>query len=100
MNQERLMTVLLSPYISEKATLVGDANNQYVFKVATDATKVEVKKAIEQLFSVAVDKVRVLNVKAKTRRTRHGIGKRSGWRKAYVSLAEGHDIDFTKIQAE
>lgn len=100
MSQERLLKVILSPYISEKATLMGDKNNQYVFKVVPDATKVEVKRAIEKLFNVAVDKVSVLNVKPKLRRTRNGIGKRSGWKKAYVCLSEGHDIDFTKIQAE
>ena len=65
-----------------------------MFKVATDATKLEVKRAVEQLFEVQVDDVRVVNVKGKTRRTKTGVGRRSDWKKAYVRLAEGQDIDF------
>jgi large subunit ribosomal protein L23 len=95
MNQERLFKVLLGPHITEKASMSAGAATQVVFKVATDATKLEVKKAVEQLFEVQVDGVRVVNVKGKARRTRTGIGTRSDWKKAYVRLAEGQDIDFS-----
>ena len=94
MNQERIFTVLLGPHISEKATIVAENASQVVFRVAPDATKVEIKKAVEQLFEVKVASVRVLNVKGKTKRTARGLGKRNDVRKAYVRLAEGHDIDF------
>ncbi len=94
MNQERLLNVLLSPHISEKSTMAGDKHNQVVFKVATDATKAEIKRAVEMLFEVEVDKVSLCNVLGK--RKRHGAyeGRRSAWKKAYVSLKPGHDIDF------
>ncbi|BCE03596.1 50S ribosomal protein L23 [Marinicellulosiphila megalodicopiae] len=94
MNQERLLTVLEGPHISEKATIVADGNGQYVFKVAIDATKLEVKKAVESFFSVKVDTVRTLIQKGKTKRTRHGMGKRKDVKKAYVRLIEGQEIDF------
>jgi len=94
MNQERIYKVLLGPHISEKATIVAEDAKQVVFRVATDATKPEIKKAVEQLFEVKVASVRVLNVKGKTKRTARGLGKRKDIRKAYVRLAEGHDIDF------
>ena len=74
--------------------MASGAATQIVFKVATDSTKLEVKRAVEQLFEVQVDDVRVVNVKGKTRRTRTGVGRRSDWKKAYVRLAEGQDIDF------
>jgi len=94
MNQERLLTVLEGPHISEKATIVADGNSQYVFKVATDATKLEIKKAVEAMFSVSVLTVRTLNQKGKTKRTKHGMGKRKSIKKAYVRLAAGQEIDF------
>ena len=94
MNQERIYKVLLGPHISEKATIVADDGGQVVFQVAADATKPEIKKAVEQLFEVKVASVRVLNAKGKTKRTRFGMGQRDNIRKAYVRLAEGHDIDF------
>lgn len=94
MNQERIYKVLLGPHISEKATIVAEDAQQVVFRVASDATKPEIKKAVEQLFEVKVDSVRVLNAKGKTKRTARGLGKRSDVRKAYVRLADGHDIDF------
>lgn len=94
MNQERIFKVLLGPHVSEKAAIVADANNQYVFKVAADATKPEIKKAVEQLFEVSVTSVSTVNVKGKTKRTARGIGRRKGFRKAYVSVAEGQEIDF------
>lgn len=98
MNEERMLNIILAPYISEKTSVLGDKNNQYAFKVMPNANKVEVKQAIEKLFNVVVDKVRIMNVKPKTRRTRNGVGKISGWKKAYICLAKGHDIDFTKVQ--
>ncbi|WP_028304202.1 50S ribosomal protein L23 [Oceanospirillum maris] len=94
MNQERIFKVLLGPHVSEKAAIVADVNNQYVFKVAADATKPEIKKAVEQLFEVSVTGVCTVNVKGKTKRTARGIGRRKGFRKAYVSVAEGQEIDF------
>ncbi|MGH1371339.1 MAG: 50S ribosomal protein L23 [Cellvibrionaceae bacterium] len=95
MSQERLYKVLLGPVISEKAAMAGDASNQVVFKVLRDAAKPEVKAAVEKLFDVKVEDVRTLLVKGKTKRTRHGMGKRSDWKKAYVRLAEGQEIDFS-----
>ena len=95
MNQERLFKVLLGPHITEKSAAATGSATQVAFKVATDASKLEVKKAVEKLFEVKVDGVRVVNVKGKTRRTKTGMGKRSDWKKAYVRLAEGQDIDFS-----
>jgi large subunit ribosomal protein L23 len=94
MNQERVFKVLLGPHVSEKASVVAEKNQQVVFKVAPDATKPEIKKAVEQLFDVKVESVQVLNQKGKTKRTMRGLGKRNDVRKAYVRLAEGSDIDF------
>jgi large subunit ribosomal protein L23 len=95
MNQERLFKVLLGPHITEKAASATGSVTQVAFKVATDASKLEVKKAVEKLFEVKVEGVRVINVKGKTRRTKTGMGKRSDWKKAYVRLTEGQDIDFS-----
>ena len=94
MNQERIYKVVFGPHISEKATIVAEGNSQYVFRVANDATKPEIKKAVEQLFDVKVQSVRTLNQKGKTKRTQRGVGKRSDLKKAYVRLAEGQEIDF------
>ena len=94
MNQERVFQVLVGPHISEKAAIVADANNQYVFKVAVDATKAEIKKSVEQLFKVKVDNVRTLKVKGKVKRNRYGYSTRPTWKKAYVRLEQGQDIDF------
>lgn len=94
MNQERLYQILLAPHVSEKGTVLADEKNQHVFKVATDATRTEVKQAVEELFKVKVDKVRILNVKGKTKRFGGRPGKRSDSRKAYVTLQSGGDIDF------
>ena len=93
MNRERLMKVLLSPIISEKAAMAADASSQYAFRVAPDATKREIGRAVEMLFEVEVDRVQVLNVKGKTKRFGQRMGKRKDWRKAYVRLKPGHDID-------
>lgn len=97
MNKERIFQVLVAPHISEKTTNVGDAHNQYVFHVARDANKLEVRKAVEQLFEVNVQAVQTLNVKGKTKNFGRQQGKRSGWKKAYVSLAAGQEIDFLAV---
>lgn len=94
MNQERLMKVLLSPHVSEKGTVLADESNQFVFKVATDATKREIKRAVEQLFNVQVEQVRVSNMHGKLKRHGAFIGRRGDWKKAYVRLQPGQDIDF------
>ena len=93
-SEERLLKVLLAPNISEKATMAAEANNTIVFKVVKDATKAEIKAAVEKLFEVEVNGVRTLNVKGKTKRTGARFGRRADWKKAYVTLAEGSDIDF------
>ena len=95
MKQERLFKVLLGKPITEKSAMTTSAATQVVFKVATNATKLEIRKAVEQLFEVKVDDVRVINMKGKTRRTKTGVGRRSDWKKAYIRLAEGQDIDFS-----
>jgi len=96
MSKERLMKVLLSPLISEKSVNAADNGNQFGFKVAVDATKPEIKAAVEMLFEVNVEKVQVLNVKGKTKRFGQRMGKRPDWKKAYVRLAEGQDINFAE----
>lgn len=93
MNQERMYQVLVAPHVSEKGTLLADEKNQHVFKVAPTATKAEVKQAVEGIFKVKVDKVRILNSKGKSKRFGGRLGKRSDLRKAYVSLLPGNDID-------
>ncbi len=94
MNSERLMKVLLSPIVSEKSSIVADANRQYTFRVATDASKHEIARAVEKMFDVKVDRVQVVNVKGKKKRFGAIQGRRSDWRKAYVRLKPGSDIDF------
>ena len=94
MNRERMMTIIVGPHLSEKSTIVGEANNQVVFKVRTDAQKAEIREAVETLFEVKVESVQVLNVKGKAKRFRGHMGRRPDWKKAYVSLAEGSEIDF------
>ena len=90
----RLLKIIVAPVVTEKSTAVA-SKGTYVFKVASDATKEEIKAAVEKLFNVTVSNVRTLNVKGKSRRTVHGIGKRSDWKKAYVTLPEGTNIDVT-----
>jgi len=94
MNQERLMKVLLGPHISEKSTNVAEQANQVVFKVMPDATKTEIKHAVEKMFEVSVEDVQVANMKGKSKRNRFGLGKRKDWKKAYVRLKAGDDINF------
>jgi len=92
--QERLMQVLLAPTVSEKSTFVGDKNNQVVFRVADDATKSEIRAAVELLFKVKVKGVQVSNVKGKEKKTGRIMGRRRNWKKAYVCLAQGQEINF------
>jgi len=96
--QERLMQVLLAPTVSEKSTYVGDKNNQVVFRVADDATKPEIKAAVELLFKVKVKGVQVSNVKGKEKKTGRIMGRRRNWKKAYVSLAQGQEINFQAME--
>jgi large subunit ribosomal protein L23 len=90
---------VLAPVISEKSTFVADKGNQVVFRVASDATKPEIKAAIELMFKVQVDAVQVVNVRGKGKRFGQFTGRRRHWKKAYVCLKEGHEINFAE-QAE
>lgn len=92
-SQERLLKVLLGPIVSEKSARVAD-DQQFVFKVLLNATKAEIKDAVESLFDVKVTGVQVTRVKGKVKRSGQRLGRRSDWKKAYVKLAEGQDIDF------
>ena len=92
-HQERIMTVLQGPHLSEKSHIAAE-NNQIVFKVRTDATKSEIKKAVELLFEVTVDNVTVITCQGKQKRHGATRGRRANWKKAYVRLAEGSSIDF------
>jgi len=98
MNQERIYQVILGPVISEKSAAAGEVANQVVFKVLPTANKQEIKAAVQSLFNAKVESVSVLNVKGKTKRTRYGVGKRSDWKKAYVRLAQGQEIDFAAAE--
>jgi large subunit ribosomal protein L23 len=93
-SKERLMNVLLAPQISEKATYVAEKNEQVIFRVATDATKPEIKAAVEMMFKVNVDSVQVACVKGKVKRSGRILGRRNDWKKAYVCLAAGQEINF------
>ena len=92
--QERLMQVLLAPQISEKATYIADKNEQVILRVVPDATKPEIKAAVELLFKVQVESVQVANVLGKSKRAGKFIGKRKNWKKAYVCLKPGQEISF------
>lgn len=98
MNLERLYKIIVAPVVSEKASFVAENSNQVVFKVAKDANKAEIFAAVEEMFGVKVTDVRVLNFKGKTKRTRFGIGRRNDWKKAYVRLAAGQEIDFATAE--
>jgi len=93
-SQERLMKVLLAPQISEKATYVAEKNEQVIFRVATDATKPEIKAAVEMMFKVSVDAVQVTNVKGKVKRAGRFTVRRNNWKNAYGCLAPGQEINF------
>src|SRR5690554_4456527 len=98
MNQERILSIILGPHLSEKTSNIAEQNNQVTFKVLGDATKPEIRKAVEQLFNVQVKAVQILNVKGKTKRTARGkIRSRSDWKKAYVKLEQGQQIDFADM---
>src|SRR5438132_14147064 len=102
-NAEQLMNVVLAPVVSEKSTFVADKNRQYVFRVADRATKPEIKAAIELMFStkdkkVEVTGVQIMNVKGKKRRFGRVEGRRRNWKKAYVRLAEGQEVNFAAIE--
>ncbi len=92
--KQRLMTVLLEPRVTEKSTRLSEAGRQFAFKVARAASKPQVKKAVELMFNVKVDSVRISNVKGKHKMYRAQEGRRANWKKAYVKLAQGFTIDF------
>jgi large subunit ribosomal protein L23 len=94
MNTNRLYQVLLNPRVTEKTARVGDDSNQYVFEVSRDANKAEIRAAVESLFEVNVESVRIVNVKGKSKAFRMRPGKRSNWKKAYVRVQEGQSLDF------
>ena len=94
---ERLMALLISPHVSEKAARATDKANQYVFRVLRDATKPEIRAAVQLMFAVEVEGVQVVNVGGKEKRFGRFTGRRSDWKKAYVSLKAGQSIDFTGI---
>lgn len=98
MIQEKLLSLINSQYISEKGTNLQAKHNQYIFNVAKKATKPLLKQAIEELFKVKVDTVRIVNVPSKVRRFKQIPGTKKGWKKAYVSLAAGHTIDLSTAQ--
>lgn len=94
-SQERLLKVILAPVISEKSTRIADKHNQVAFRVLPDATKEEIGAAVANLFKVEVSGVQVMNVKGKIKRSGRITGRRDNWKKAYVTLKEGQDIDFS-----
>ena len=97
MNKERVMKVLLAPHVSEKSTLVADQNRQFVFNVLKDASKTEVRQAVEHLFNVEVEAVRVCNTQGKLKRFGQLYGRRNNGKKAYVTLKPGFDIDYSGV---
>ncbi|MCU0971608.1 MAG: 50S ribosomal protein L23 [Gammaproteobacteria bacterium] len=97
-SKERLMTVLLAPHVSEKSAAAAEKGNQFVFRVRRDSTKPEIKAAVELMFEVKVDAVRVVNVAGKAKRFGGRAGRRSDWKKAYVSLAAGQTLDFAGVE--
>ena len=94
MSNERLYKVLLAPRMTEKSTSIAESSNQYVFKVTTDSNKKEIKDAVEKMFEVNEESVRVVNVKGKSKTFKLRSGKRNDWKKAYVRVQEGQVIDF------
>ena len=97
-NIDQLMNIVLAPVVSEKSTFVADKNRQYVFRVADDATKPEIKAAVELMFKTKVDSVTVSYVKGKQRRFGRTIGRKRNWNKAYVRLVEGQEINFAATE--
>ena len=94
MNEQRLYSVLLEPHISEKVSILGDKSNQYAFKVAKDSTKAEIKAAVEKLFGVNVEGVSTLNVRGKVKRSWRRTSRKKSWKKAYVRVAAGEELDY------
>jgi large subunit ribosomal protein L23 len=94
MNQAQLMDVLLAPHVSEKTTLVGDAHNQHTFKVRRNASKLDISRAVELMFDVKVRSVSTVSVRGKQKRFGGRPGRQANWKKAYVTLAAGDDINF------
>lgn len=99
LSKEQLMNVLIAPHVSEKAARVSETGNQFVFRVRGDATRGDVRRAVELMFEVKVDSVQVLNQRGKARRFGAIQGRRSGFKKAYVRLAPGQTIDFAGVKA-
>jgi large subunit ribosomal protein L23 len=97
MSEERLMTVLVAPVVSEKGTFIGEKHNQVIFRVVPNATKAEVKAAVKLMFKAEVESVAIANVKGKEKRFGRFIGRRNNWKKAYVSLKPGQEINFTGV---
>lgn len=95
MNDQRIMSILLAPLVSEKSTIVAEKYRQFAFRVASTATKPEIKRAVEVLFKTEVESVRIVNIKGKQKRFRQRLGRRNDLKKAYVSLKPGQDINFT-----
>lgn len=98
MREERLLTLILGPVISEKATHIADKHRQYAFRVLSDANKKEVHAAVEHLFNVKVDSVQICRVKGKEKRFKQFVGHRKNWKKAYVALQDGYDINFSGME--
>jgi large subunit ribosomal protein L23 len=97
-NPDQLMTIVLAPVVSEKSTFVADKNRQYVFRVADGATKPQIKAAVELMFKIKVDSVTVLNVHGKQRRFGRSVGRKRSWKKAYVRLVAGQEINFAATE--
>ncbi len=100
MSQERLMKVLLAPCVSEKGTRIAEKHRQFVFRVCKDSNKIEIRGAVELMFQVKVDCVRIVNVRGKARRVANILGCRKSWKKAYVTLKEGYDINLMSSEAK
>ena len=99
-SQERLMQVILAPQVSEKATYIAEKHNQVIFRVVQDATKAEIKAAVELMWkaqNIEVENVQVTNIKGKEKRFGRFMGRRSNWKKAYVSIKKGQEINFSEI---
>ncbi|PWT71063.1 MAG: 50S ribosomal protein L23 [Proteobacteria bacterium] len=99
-DSERLMQVLIAPQVSEKSTFVGEKNNQFIFRVMPDATKPEIKAAVELMFKVDVTNVQTTNVKGKEKRFGRFVGRRRHWKKAFVSLKSGQEINFAGVDTK
>ena len=98
MNDRRLYNILIAPLTTEKSVRLSEKNNQLVFKVLSNATKLEIQAAVQKLFSVKVKSVHTLRVKGKVKRFKQMEGQRSSWKKAYVSLIKGHDINIANFE--